>query len=289
MEMASAAPFTPEVDGQLALDKAMNDSTVLPKKDGEIKEDYRVFLPNFEGPLDLLLHLIRKDQLNIYDIPIAHICKTYLEHLEVMKSIDVNIAGEFMVMAATLTLLKSLVLLPKEEGAGEEDDPRMPLVQQLLEYERFKKAADQIEALPWMGRDIYVRPPGAIESMMPVESLLDAPVDPVDPFQLLVCLKIATNRTIRPALTITTDPVSIRDKVVQVGQFLAKNEVIQFSELVPAKEERKILDVVVAFLAVLELARLKFIEIIQHENFGPIQIRGVKDLNYLNVGMLDSY
>ncbi len=287
--MATAAPFTPEVDGQLAFDKAMNDPTVLSKKDSEIKEDYRVFLPNFEGPLDLLLHLIRKDQLNIYDIPIAHICKSYLEHLEVMKSIDVNIVGEFMVMASTLILLKSLVLLPKEEGASEAADPRMPLVQQLLEYEKFKKAADQIEALPWMGRDLYVRPPGAIESIMPVESILDAPIDPVDPFQLLVCLKIATHRTTRPALTITTDPVSIRDKVIQVGQFLGQQEVIQFTDLIPAKGERKILDVVVAFLAVLELARLKFVEIIQHENFGVIQIRGVKDLNDLNVGMLDSY
>ena len=287
--MATAAPFTPEIDGQLALDKAMNDPSVLPKKDGEIKDDYRVLLPNFEGPLDLLLHLIRKDQLNIYDIPIAHICKSYMAHLDVMKSIDVNIAGEFMVMAATLTLLKSLVLLPKEEGEGQEDDPRMPLVQQLLEYERFKKAADKIEAIPWMGRDIYVRPPSAIESMMPVESLLDAPIDPVDPFQLLVCLKIATNRTTRPALQISTDPVSIRDKVIQVGQFLGQQEIISFNELVPPKEERTILDVVVAFLAVLELARLKFIEIIQHENFGTIQIRGVKDLNDLNVGMLDQY
>jgi len=287
--MATAAPFTPEVDGQLALDQAMSEQSVLPKKDSEIKEDYRVFLPNFEGPLDLLLHLIRKDQLNIYDIPIAHICKSYLDHLDLMKSIDVNIAGEFMVMAATLTLLKSLVLLPKEEGAAEEDDPRMPLVQQLLEYERFKKAADQIDGLRWMGRDIYVRPPSAIESMMPVESLIDAPIDPVDPFQLLVCLKIATNRTTRPALQISTDPVSIRDKVVQVGQFLAQHEVISFTDLVPQQGERKILDVVVAFLAVLELARLKFIEIIQHENFGHIQIRGVRDLNDLNVGMLDSY
>lgn len=287
--MATAAPFTPEIDGQIALDKAMNDPSVLPKKDGEIKDDYRVLLPNFEGPLDLLLHLIRKDQLNIYDIPIAQICKTYMEHLDVMKSIDVNIAGEFMVMAATLTLLKSLVLLPKEEGEGQEDDPRMPLVQQLLEYEKFKKAADKIEAIPWVGRDIYVRPPGAIESMMPVESLLDAPIDPVDPFQLLVCLKIATNRTTRPALQITTDPVSIRDKVIQVGQFLGQQEIISFNELIPPKEERRILDVVVAFLAVLELARLKFIEILQHETFGPIQIRGVKDLNNLNVGMLDQY
>ncbi len=287
--MATAAPFTPEIDGQLALDKALNEASALPKRDSEIKEDYRVFLPNFEGPLDLLLHLIRKDQLNIYDIPIAHICKSYLEHLELMKSIDVNIAGEFMVMAATLTLLKSLVLLPKEEGASEEDDPRMPLIQQLLEYERFKKAADQIDGLRWMGRDIYVRPPSAIESMMPVESLLDAPIDPVDPFQLLVCLKIATHRTTRPSIQITTDPVSIRDKVVQVGQFLAQHEVISFTDLLPQKEERKILDVVVAFLAVLELARLKFVEIIQHENFGHIQIRGVKDLTDLNVGMLDSY
>jgi len=287
--MATAAPFTPEVDGKLSLDKTINDSTVLPKKDGEIKDDYRILLPNFEGPLDLLLHLIRKDQLNIYDIPIADICKSYLQHLELMKSIDVNIAGEFMVMAATLTLLKSLVLLPKEEGASEENDPRMPLVQQLIEYERFKKAADQIDDLRWLGRDIYVRPPSAIESMMPVESLLDAPIDPVDPFQLLVCLKIATNRTTKPALTITTDPVSIRDKVVQVGQFLAQHEVISFTDLIPQQGEKRILDVVVAFLAVLELARLKFVEIIQHENFGHIQIRGVKNLNDLNVGMLDSY
>jgi len=287
--MATAAPFTPEVDGKLSLDKAINDSTVLPKKDGEIKDGYRILLPNFEGPLDLLLHLIRKDQLNIYDIPIADICKSYLQHLELMKSIDVNIAGEFMVMAATLTLLKSLVLLPKEEGASEENDPRMPLVQQLIEYERFKKAADQIDDLRWLGRDIYVRPPSAIESMMPVESLLDAPIDPVDPFQLLVCLKIATNRTTKPALTITTDPVSIRDKVVQVGQFLAQHEVISFTDLIPQQGEKRILDVVVAFLAVLELARLKFVEIIQHENFGHIQIRGVKNLNDLNVGMLDSY
>ena len=135
--METAAPFTPEIDGQIAFDKAMNDPNVVPKTEDENNEDYRVFLPNFEGPLDLLLHLIRKDQLNIYDIPISNICKSYLETLRVISNIDVNVAGEFMVMAATLTLLKSLVLLPKEEGDSQSDDPRLPLVQQLLEYEKF--------------------------------------------------------------------------------------------------------------------------------------------------------
>lgn len=289
MEMETAAPFTPEIDGQIAFDKAMNDPNVLPKTEDENNEDYRVFLPNFEGPLDLLLHLIRKDQLNIYDIPISNICKSYLETLRMISNIDVNVAGEFMVMAATLTLLKSLVLLPKEEGDSQSDDPRLPLVQQLLEYEKFKRAANQLDALLWLGRDIYIRSPSAIEALMPVESLLDAPVDPVDPFQLLVCLKIATNRTTRPTMQISTDPVSIKDKVVQVGQFLGQHEIISFHDLMPPKNERTPLDVVVTFLAVLELARLKFIEIIQHESFGPIQIRGVKNLNDLNVAMLDQY
>ena len=286
MEMETAAPFTPEIDGQIAFDKAMNDPNVVPKTEDENNEDYRVFLPNFEGPLDLLLHLIRKDQLNIYDIPISNICKSYLETLRVISNIDVNVAGEFMVMAATLTLLKSLVLLPKEEGDSQSDDPRLPLVQQLLEYEKFKRAANQLDALLWLGRDIYIRSPSAIEALMPVESLLDAPVDPVDPFQRL---KIATNRTTRPTMQISTDPVSIKDKVVQVGQFLGQHEIISFHDLMPPKNERTPLDVVVTFLAVLELARLKFIEIIQHESFGPIQIRGVKNLNDLNVAMLDQY
>src|SRR5688572_25449176 len=128
--MASSVP-PGEFD---ALDHALGG---IPKAEGfqygERAEDYRVRIPVFEGPLDLLLHLIRKEQLNIYDIPIAHICRSYLEHIELMAQPDVNLAGEFMVMAATLTHLKSLVLLPKEEGAGADDDPRMPLVAQLLE------------------------------------------------------------------------------------------------------------------------------------------------------------
>lgn len=280
----------PGMDGKRALDHAM-DAAFQPVK-SEIpvgNDDYRVHLPVFDGPLDLLLHLIRREQVNIYDIPIAKICRAYVEHLEMMQSIDVNIAGEFMVMAATLTLMKSLVLLPNEKADGGEDDPRMPLVAQLIEYERFKKAADQFDARPWVGRDIFVRSPQAVADIMPVESLIDAPIDAVDPYQLLLCLKIATDRTTKPPMQIAVDPTSIKEKVSLIGHLLETQDVVQFESLLPEPDIRHIRDVIVAFLAILELAKLKYIEILQAENLGQIQIRSVRDVRDLNVGMLDQY
>jgi|688.fasta_scaffold91561_3 segregation and condensation protein A len=281
---------TVQLDAKLALDEAMMPVGDLPvKSESTSKDDYRITLPVFEGPLDLLLHLIRKEQINIYDIPISKICKSYMDHLELMRQVDVNVAGEFMVMAATLTLMKSLVLLPREGGDEEEEDPRMPLVAQLLEYERFKKAAEEIDQKPWLGRDIYPRSATAISDIMPVESLMDAPLESVDPFQLLLCLKIANDRTVRPPMQISVDPTSIKEKVTQVQELLEQEEVVRFEQLLPAKEDRHVRDVIVAFLALLELAKLKFIEIIQAEQLGPIQVRKVKELRELNVGLLDQY
>ncbi|NBX93661.1 MAG: segregation/condensation protein A [Proteobacteria bacterium] len=281
---------TAQLDAKLALDDAtipVGDSPA--SSDSQAKDDYRITLPVFEGPLDLLLHLIRKEQINIYDIPISKICKSYMEHLELMRQVDVNVAGEFMVMAATLTLMKSLVLLPREEGSEEEEDPRLPLVAQLLEYDRFKKAADEIDQKSWLGRDIYPRSTTAIADIMPVESLMDAPLESVDPFQLLLCLKIANDRTVRPPMQISVDPTSIKEKVTQVQELLEQEEVIRFEQLLPAKEDRHVRDVIVAFLALLELAKLKFIEIVQAEELGPMQVRRVKELRELNVGLLDQY
>ncbi len=272
-------------DPKLALDQAMNEGGGASSRP-EKSEDYRINIPVFEGPFDLLLHLIRKEQINIYDIPIAQICKTYLEHLELLKTPDVDLAGEFMVMAATLIQLKSLVLLPKEEGALE-DDPRMPLVQQLLEYQRFQKAADKIDAVPWLNRDIYSRSPIAIQDSMPVESLLSAPLEAIDSYQLLLCLKIAVNRTTRPPLNISTDPTSIKEKVISLAEFLEKETVVEMRRLLPACPLPR--DIIVSFLAILELARLKFIEILQHETFGPIQVRATRPLRELNAGLLDQY
>lgn len=279
-----------QLDSKVALDAAMMPGGDVPARTStSVKDDYRVTLPVFEGPLDLLLHLIRKEQINIYDIPISKICKSYLEHLEIMRQIDVNIAGEFMVMAATLTFMKSLVLLPREGGDEAEEDPRLPLVAQLLEYERFKKAAEEMDQKPWLGRDLYPRSATAISDIMPVESLMDAPLEPVDPFQLLLCLKIANDRTQKPPMQISVDPTSIKEKVTQVQELLEQEEVVRFEQLLPAKEERHVRDVIVAFLALLELAKLKFIEIIQAEQLGPIQVRKVKELRELNVGLLDQY
>jgi len=274
----------------MSLDQAFADiPQFTPSSSPKEKDDYHVHLPVFEGPLDLLLHLIRKEQLNIYDIPIAKICKSYLEHLEIMRQIDVNIAGEFMVMAATLTLMKSLLLLPREGGDEAEEDPRLPLVAQLIEYEKFKKAAEELDQKPWLGRDLYPRSHEAISDMMPVESLLEGPIEQVDPFQLLLCLKIANDRTQKPPMQISVDPTSIREKVTQVQELLEQEEILKFEQLLPIQENRHVRDIIVAFLALLELAKLKFIEIVQAEQLGPIQIRRVKEMRDLNVGLLDQY
>jgi len=247
--------------------------------------DYRVRLPVFEGPLDLLLHLIRRDQVNVYDIPVAQICHSYLEYLNLMATPDVDLAGEFFVMAATLLYLKSQVLLPKEEQTPE-DDPRLPLVAQLLEYEKFKKASIQIDEMEWLERELYVRPPGS-NADLPVESLLDAPLESVDTFQMLLCLKVALDRTERPPMQIQVDSTSIRDKVAQVGELLESIEVVDFRTLLP--ENPKPPDIIVSFLAILELARLKYLEILQLETFGPIQLRKVHSVKDLNMGLLQQY
>lgn len=285
--MASRADSVTNPVGTEAIDKAFAEIVKVPPREAGVnRNDYVVNLPTFEGPLDLLLHLIRKEQINIYDIPITQVCKNYLAHIEIMRQIDVNIAGEFMVMAATLMVIKSHFLLPRDEN-NPEDDPRIPLVAQLLEYERFKKAADEMDERPWLYRDSYPRPMGVANDLMPVESLLDAPIEAVDQFQLLLCLKISLDRTQRKPLQISTDPTSIKEKVTLLTELMQSEEVIDFKRLLP--ELPKVVDVVVSFLAVLELARLKFIEIIQLETFGPIQIRTVREMRELNVGLLDQY
>jgi segregation and condensation protein A len=254
----------------------------------EATDDYRVRLNVFEGPLDLLLHLIRKDQLNIYDIPIAQICRSYLEHLELMLLPDCNVAGEFFVMAASLTYLKSQILLPAEDQAEiAEDDLRIPLVAQLLEYERFKLAAQSLDHTPWLHRDVFPRPASAAVDATPVESLLDAPIEAVDSYQLLVNLKTALNRTNRPPIQIAADTISIRDKVSALGMFLSEREVIDFSMLIPTVY--KTMDIIISFLACLELAKLKYVEIIQTETYGPIQIRGVRAMDHLDYALLDQF
>ncbi|MBY0372299.1 segregation/condensation protein A [bacterium] len=283
----SPAPL-PSIATDEVIDKALAaDPGATAAKSDASEADYRVSLPCFEGPLDLLLHLIRKEQLNIYDIPITHICRAYLEHLEILQQLDFNMAGEFMVMASTLMYLKSATLLPNEDAEQGAEDPRLPLVAQLLEYEKYKLAAQAIDNTHWLGRDLYARPPGALADVIPVESLIDAPIEQADPLALLKGLKACIDRTERPPIKIETDTVSIKDKVVLLRDLLLAAEVIEFSRLLPA--ELLTHDVIVSFLAVLELAKLKFVEIIQTENFGPMQVRAQRSMEELNYGLLDQY
>ncbi len=271
----------------LAMDQAFDFQGLSEKRDDTSSSEYRVCLENFEGPLDLLLHLIRKDQIDIHNIPVAHVCENYLNYLSRLTRPDVNIAGEFFVMAATLLQLKSEMLLPREVTEGEVEDPRLCLVSQLLEYERFKRAAAQLDARPWLNREIFARPEGAASDIIPPEAVLDGPVETVGTFELLLCLKVATDRTTRKPLQISVDTTSIRDRVVAVVPLIEGGNVVSFDSLLPRDRSRK--EIILTFLAVLELARLKFIEITQLDMLGPIFIRAVRPLNDLNVGMLEHF
>ena len=272
---------------QLTLDEVFDGPSAGASTAERSQQDYRVNLPSFEGPLDLLLHLIRKDQVDIYDIPISKICSSYLEYVDRMVHPDMNVAGEFMVMAATLMHIKSQLLLPKDEDEEAEDDPRVPLVAQLLEYERFQRAAQELDLIPWLGRDVFARPQAASKDLIPHEALMDAPIDPLDPYALLMGLKVAMDRTEKPTHNVESDTTSLREKVEEMGTALDACDVSELSRFIPERPVR--LEIIVAFLSVLELTRLKFIEIIQTENFGPIQIRRVRSLSELNVALLDTF
>ncbi|MCB9255433.1 MAG: segregation/condensation protein A [Bdellovibrionaceae bacterium] len=252
-----------------------------------LPEDYRVRIPSFEGPLDLLLHLIRKEQVDIYDIPVTKICQAYLEHLQILQQFDIDLAGEFMVMAATLTFLKSQVLIPKEETEEEEEDPRLPLVEQLLEYERFKKAAVELDMMPWLHRDIYPRPLVAMEKFVPKHTPEEAPVEGIETYDLLVCLKTALDRTTRKPHEIHDQAANLRERAMKMGSVLPDEGTMEFRQLLP--RELSTSELVVSFLAVLELAKLKFIKIFQSEIFGPIQLQRVRPMEELDTGLMDQF
>lgn len=284
--MATVAGL-PVVGSTAALDEAFAGMPVHGATEARaVNDGYRINIPTFEGPLDLLLHLIRRDQMNIYDIPIAQICESYLEYVTVLLEPDVNLAGEFMVMAATLMYLKSVMLLPQEKNEDAED-PRAPLVAQLLEYERYQRAAQQIDQRGWLGRDQFARPEAASKDLLPAESLLDAPLEPVESFSLLVALKMALDRSNRPPMRIEVDTTSLKDMVTQMTVDLNESEVLELRRFWPERPGRG--EIIIAFIAMLELARLKFIEILQPEILGPIQIRRVRSFDELNTSMLQQF
>ncbi|MFN5560684.1 MAG: segregation and condensation protein A [Opitutaceae bacterium] len=240
--------------------------------------DYRIKLPAFEGPLDLLLFLIRKSELDIYDIPIEAVTRQYIDVLHSMQQLDLEIAGEFFVMAASLMEIKSRMLLPKGHAAVADDadddamDPRWELVHQLLQYKKFKEAAGGLAALAQVEQDKLPR--RVVEQSV---SEGDRPLKPVDRIELWNAFNIVLRRLAEKLVVgeIRDEQVTVSDQMESLLQRLQTTKSFVFSDLFPNRTTLRVL--VATFLAVLELTRLRKLAIRQDDAFTDIICTAVED------------
>ena len=234
--------------------------------------NYTVKLDIFEGPLDLLLYLIRKNEVDIYDIPIALITEQYLEYLDLMTVLNLDIAGDFLVMAATLAKIKSKMLLPpsvdSEEGE-EEDDPRAELMEHLLEYQQYKEVADRLKNRELLEKDIFTRT--QIEEHIPELDKNSAVIE-ASLFDLVDALKKVIERKDLPGnlMEVAVEKISVREKIGEILSTVKKNQQIIFQSLFDGLSTKY--EIVVAFLALLELMRLRAIKVFQVHPHGEIRI-----------------
>jgi segregation and condensation protein A len=229
-----------------------------------------VFLEAFEGPLDLLLYLIRRQNLDILDIPIAEISRQYVQYIELMKEMQFELAGEYLVMAATLAEIKSRMLLPRSaDGEEDEDDPRAELVRRLQEYERFKKAAGDIDALERLERDVLQAAAEVTERPV-VTKLPDIALK-----ELLIVFKEVLERSNMFAHHhVRREPLSVRERMSNILVTLQTERYVDFQRLFDPREGR--IGVTVTFLAILELIKETLVEVVQTEPFGPIHVRAAQ-------------
>ncbi len=225
-----------------------------------------VFLEAFEGPLDLLLYLIKRNNLDILDIPIAEITRQYMQYIELMKDMRLELAAEYLVMAAMLAEIKSRMLLPRPAVADDEEDPRVQLIRRLQEYERYKKAAESIDTLPRMERDTY-----PVVVIGP-ETRTVKPPPQVDLREILVSFQeVMARAEMYSHHHILLEPLSVRERMSQILQAVNTEQFMEFGSLFTVEEGRR--GVVVTLLAILELLRESLIEMIQSDAFGPIYIK----------------
>jgi segregation and condensation protein A len=241
--------------------------TILPKDLYIPPDALEVILEAFEGPLDLLLYLIRRQNLDILDIDVAEITKQYMGYIELMASIQLELAAEYLVMAAMLAEIKSRMLLPRQQSEEEdEEDPRAELIKRLQEYERFKQAAEDIDELPRMGRDIHrasAEAPDRDQQRSHPE---------VDIKELVTALADVLKRSeMFESHQVEMEKLSTRERMSQVMENLRDNQFVPFVALFTLEEGR--LGVVVTFLAVMELIKESLVEIVQSESFGPIHVK----------------
>ncbi len=237
----------------------------------EGKSPYTVRLEMFEGPLDLLLHLIQKNEMDIFNIPIALITEQYLEYLKWMKTLNLDIAGDYLLMASTLLHIKSRLLLPQPSVEEEEEgeDPRAELVRRLLEYQKYKMAATELVQRPMLDRDVFIRLTST-EERATEEEKIEANL-----FDLIDALRKALSRaTVESFHEVTLDRLSVEDKVQEILLLLQKEKrSLPFHLLFPEQASRRV--IVITFLAILELVKAKWIRVFQAAPFETIRISPV--------------
>jgi segregation and condensation protein A len=222
----------------------------------------------FDGPMDLLVHLVKKNEVDIYDIPIALIAQQYMEYLEWMKSVNIDVAGEFLVMAATLAHIKSRMLLPTQEEEEEDEDPRMEIVRPLAEYLQLKYAAENLLERDQLDWDVFRRRDlDAAEAWSEGEpGLIQVGLfELIDAFQDII-------KRVSPKYfwDLTPDTISVKSRMAQIADILEEQESATFAELFETEATRK--DIIMTFLAILEMAKLQLIRIMQHVESGIIRI-----------------
>jgi segregation and condensation protein A len=233
-------------------------------------QDYEIKLEIFEGPMDLLLHLIRKNKVDIYDIPIALIMGQYLKYLDMMRSLNIDVAGDFLEMAATLAYIKSRMLVPRvgSEEEDEEEDPRLELVRPLLEYVKIKEAAQSLAGSLQLDRDVYVRniPPEELWGMEGSEEIAE-----VGLFALVNALHEVLKRA-EPGdfMEVSADTMRLKDRISQLMEILSGVSSITFHEIFEGKVRK--MEMILTFLAILELVRLQMARAFQHQPSGIIRL-----------------
>jgi segregation and condensation protein A len=262
----SQQPATPHQDEMPFALVAGEPLTVIPKDLYIPPDALEVILEAFEGPLDLLLYLIKKQNLDILDIPIKDITVQYVQYIEMMQVMRIEIAAEYLLMAAMLAEIKSRMLLPRPTEEEDEDDPRAELVRRLQEYERFKKAAHDIDELPRMDRDTF-RPSAELP-----EIHQERPQPEIDLRELLMAFKDAMSRAeMYTHHQIQREVLSVRERMSRVLDRISAEDFTDYRTLFSIEEGRR--GVVVTLLAILELVKEQLIDMVQSEPFSPIHIK----------------
>jgi len=229
---------------------------------------YQVKLSDiFEGPMDLLVHLIKKNEVDIYDIPIAMITEQYLTYLEWLKSMNIDFAGDFLVMAATLAHIKSRMLLPTVSDEDDDEDPRMEIARPLAEYLQLKSAAEELSHRALLGENTFVRQPAEVRNLVPrdEEFIKIGLFELIDAFQ-----QILKNISAEERLELTSDSISVKDRISELVDLFEEKKSLTFDELFAGAPNKS--DVIITFLAILEMVKLCLVRLAQHSQTGLIRL-----------------